>query len=88
MNISFRNNNVPCSANIYPTTINTKCQQKFKTIKLVTYNNRKKCLIQEQFSLPSHCECMIDSTMLLSGINKDLMAIGEESSFERKKIYF
>lgn len=65
--------NFPCTFNIYPKSIQSFCQQKYLTLKMLAFDEDKNCLVTERFPVPSSCDCLIDKEDLLKGVKNDLL---------------
>jgi Spaetzle len=65
--------NFPCTFEIYPNTARSFCNQTFSTVQLTAFDERRNCLTDERFSVPSGCDCMIDKADFLKGVKKDLL---------------
>lgn len=65
--------NFPCTFDIYPRSVRSFCQQYYRTINFLAFDNQKRCLVTEKFNVPSSCACVIDKEDLLNGVKKDLL---------------
>lgn len=65
--------NFPCTFNIYPNTARSFCNQTYSIVHLKAYDERRNCLVEEDFSVPTACDCMIDKSDFLRDVKKDLL---------------
>lgn len=63
----------PCTRNIYPFDTKSFCHQNYHTIKLLAFDQENNCLLEDNFVVPSTCDCMIDKDDLFRGVHKNIL---------------
>lgn len=64
----------PCTRDIYPFNVRSFCQQNYHKVNLLAYDEEIKCLVEDDFIVPSTCDCMIDKGDLLRGVHKNILS--------------
>lgn len=70
---SCSSENFPCTFNVFPQSVQSFCQQKYSSLKLLAFDEGENCIVTEKFLIPTSCDCLIDSVETLKGVRKDLL---------------
>lgn len=63
----------PCTRNVYPFDIKSFCHQNYHTVRLLAFDQERNCLLEDDFVVPSTCDCMIDKDDLFKGVHKNII---------------
>lgn len=64
----------PCTGGVYPFDVKSFCHQNYNKVMLLTYDEELDCLAEDEFMIPSTCDCKIDTGDLMKGVHNSILS--------------